>query len=452
MGRIQSLSDPIDLVIRMDGWQLILCHKSNSLKFLDARYTYDGNGRGCCTPEPRSGERGTLVRSVVNGITTYYPSASYQEEGGKITKYYSFGGQKVAQRQSTGGSSTLSWLISDHLGSTNVTANANGSLQSEMRYAPFGETRYTNGVTPSDYRYTGQLNQPELGLYYYVARWYDPQLGRFIQADTVVPDPGDAKAFDRYSYVINNPINLNDPSGHCYNFTSSACIAYWQAMTTYAYHVTIETEYTWQIEASSWKNFELQNIYQAGKDIKNYVDNLTGGKGQDWIQRYLGGTKIDHAANNPLIRFPGDGTSMGLPGWATRDGKNSIYLAAADDPSHIVHELGHIWDANTGENGGIRGVVGGVADSLNNFIRGDTTAIFPTIRYINFSGKWASSMIPENFRYPDVDRNPNYANGSTADYLAQSFRFSIYNPSLIRSLSVKFFIQDQIKFESISIH
>jgi hypothetical protein len=96
----------------------------------------------------------------VNGVTTYYPSASYQEEGDKITKYYSFGGQKVAQRHSSGGSSTLSLLIPDHLGSTNVTANADGSLQSEMRYAPFGETRYTNGNTPTGYRYTGRLNQP----------------------------------------------------------------------------------------------------------------------------------------------------------------------------------------------------------------------------------------------------------------------------------------------------
>jgi hypothetical protein len=98
----------------------------------------------------------------VNGVTAYYRSASYQEEGGKPLPVFDHppqirfgfgegwggaGGQKVAQRQSTGGSSTLSWLIPDHLGSTNVTANADGSLQSEMRYAPFGETRYTNGVT-----------------------------------------------------------------------------------------------------------------------------------------------------------------------------------------------------------------------------------------------------------------------------------------------------------------
>jgi hypothetical protein len=87
----------------------------------------------------------TPVNYVINGITTFFPSASYQVEGEKTTKYYSLGGQRVAMKQTTGGSSVINYLITDHLGSTNVTANADGSLQSEMRYAPFGETRYTSG-------------------------------------------------------------------------------------------------------------------------------------------------------------------------------------------------------------------------------------------------------------------------------------------------------------------
>jgi hypothetical protein len=49
---------------------------------------------------------------------------------------------------------------------------------------------------------------------YYKARWYDSSLGRFAQADTIVPGAGDPRAWDRYSYVKNNPINANDPTGH----------------------------------------------------------------------------------------------------------------------------------------------------------------------------------------------------------------------------------------------
>ncbi len=52
------------------------------------------------------------------------------------------------------------------------------------------------------------------GLYNYNARLYNPSLGRFISADTIVPDPSNPQALNRYSYVINNPIMYTDPSGH----------------------------------------------------------------------------------------------------------------------------------------------------------------------------------------------------------------------------------------------
>ncbi|MFH0732297.1 MAG: RHS repeat-associated core domain-containing protein [Candidatus Omnitrophota bacterium] len=52
------------------------------------------------------------------------------------------------------------------------------------------------------------------GLYYYGARYYDPELGRFTQADTIVPEPGNPQSFNRYSYCDNNPINYTDPTGH----------------------------------------------------------------------------------------------------------------------------------------------------------------------------------------------------------------------------------------------
>ena len=49
----------------------------------------------------------------------------------------------------------------------------------------------------------------------YNARYYSPLLGKFISADTIIPDPGNVLAWDRYGYAYNNPINYNDPTGHC---------------------------------------------------------------------------------------------------------------------------------------------------------------------------------------------------------------------------------------------
>ncbi len=83
-------------------------------------------------------------------------------------------------------------LLGDHLGSTSMTVNSDGTLLSEVRYSAFGEERYSSGTMTTDYLYTGQREEAEVGLYYYVARWYDPAIGRFIQADSIVPNPGSA--------------------------------------------------------------------------------------------------------------------------------------------------------------------------------------------------------------------------------------------------------------------
>jgi RHS repeat-associated protein len=65
-----------------------------------------------------------------------------------------------------------------------------------------------------NYTFTGQEEDEEIGLYNYNARLYDPVLGRFISADSIVPDPGDLQALNRYSYCLNNPLIYTDPSGN----------------------------------------------------------------------------------------------------------------------------------------------------------------------------------------------------------------------------------------------
>jgi RHS repeat-associated protein len=88
-----------------------------------------------------------------------------------------------------------------------------------MRYYPYGETR--SGTMDTDRLYTGQRWEAGIGLYDYNARYYDPALGRFVQADTVVPSMANPQDFNRYSYVRGNPLRYIDPSGHC---ISPGCI------------------------------------------------------------------------------------------------------------------------------------------------------------------------------------------------------------------------------------
>jgi RHS repeat-associated protein len=103
----------------------------------------------------------------------------------------------------------------DALGSSNILTDRSGNLVQHYEYATFGQTSYQNNTSafPVSSRYTGQIADDETGLYYYGGRYYDPQLGRFIQPDPTVPDPTDSQSFNRYSYCRNNPLNQTDPSG-----------------------------------------------------------------------------------------------------------------------------------------------------------------------------------------------------------------------------------------------
>ncbi len=66
---------------------------------------------------------------------------------------------------------------------------------------------------PTSYRFTGQ-REDTTGLYFYNARYYDPVVGRFAQADTILPNAGNPQDLNRYSYARNSPVCYNDPSGH----------------------------------------------------------------------------------------------------------------------------------------------------------------------------------------------------------------------------------------------
>jgi len=105
------------------------------------------------------------------------------------------------------GTGNKQWLYRDHLGSIVATAGGNGVNTSILVYGPFGETDQSNRQRLG---YTGQQYLSELGLYYYKARFYSADLGRFLQTDPI----GYSDNLNLYAYVNNNAINYYDPSGY----------------------------------------------------------------------------------------------------------------------------------------------------------------------------------------------------------------------------------------------
>ena len=95
---------------------------------------------------------------------------------------YTFNGVVVAQRDTNG----VIYLHGDHLGSISVATGAGGVLASKQEFDPWGKVCPGSSIGQTALNYTGQ-RLDSTGLLYYHARYYDPNLGRFVSADSVVP-------------------------------------------------------------------------------------------------------------------------------------------------------------------------------------------------------------------------------------------------------------------------
>ncbi len=96
----------------------------------------------------------------------------------------------------------------DELGSVVGLSDASGTLVEQYQYGPFGANNEVSQLG-NPLRYTARRFDEDSGLYYYRARYYSTELGRFLQ-----PDPlGYADGLNIYAYVGNDPLNFVDPSG-----------------------------------------------------------------------------------------------------------------------------------------------------------------------------------------------------------------------------------------------
>jgi RHS repeat-associated protein len=162
------------------------------------RLTYDGDGR--------------RVKKTNGANTVIYVNETYEIRNGRPVKYVFAGNMRLAKIVG----SSVHYYHKDHLGSSALVTDSGGNLVDSIVYEPYGRTRQTCQITSGDvaYSYTDQEWDAETGLYNYDARLYDPVLGRFIGADSVVPDWYDPQALDRFAYARNNPLKYIDPDGH----------------------------------------------------------------------------------------------------------------------------------------------------------------------------------------------------------------------------------------------
>jgi RHS repeat-associated protein len=224
-----------------------------ALRIVFIRRTPPPPGRGCCASDrfcPKNftydGDGVKVMQVYTGGETTlttrYYMGGAYEvtsEEGQSdtIRKYYSLSGITVATLVTNGQGQVddgedMYYFLTDHLGSVVGVMDASGTLVAEQRYMPFGQVRTDVGtIDQTDFGYTFQRNLPNMGLMDYKARFYDANIGRFVQPDGIIPGPLSSSSWNEYAYVTNKPITLIDPNGHgsCRNFNDGqGCITNWR--------------------------------------------------------------------------------------------------------------------------------------------------------------------------------------------------------------------------------
>lgn len=175
---------------------------SNGSMIHEITYTYDALDR--------------RLSETINGETTYFVSdgqtlwAEINAANEVIARYLPGAevDELLARDQAEEGTA---WYLTDRLNTVRNVVDAVGNLINEIEYDSFGrKLSETNPEAGDRFGFTGREYDEDTGLYYYRARYYDPELGRFISPD---PIGFEAEDSNLYRYVGNAPVNATDPSG-----------------------------------------------------------------------------------------------------------------------------------------------------------------------------------------------------------------------------------------------
>jgi RHS repeat-associated protein len=278
-----------------------------------------------------------LMWTRPDGVIEDIPASALRARGRR--DYYSFGGAVVAMKEGvTSAPRVLSYLHGDHLGSTSLTTNISGTVVSQQRYKPYGEVRWSSGVgLPTDFTFTGQRAGPANyvgSLMDYNARFFSPALGRFVSADTIVPGAGNSAAFNRYTYVLGNPLRLTDPTGHCPKGDSECQKRDKQLETTLGYRpdgvdVWETGDFDTILNLLS-KGFTFDGVRWSAHTLNSVAFGIEAIVAKYGEKRAYGAMEFGRRGKISLVNKPA-GHASGQGGWAYPDERKTDLWLTDDD-------------------------------------------------------------------------------------------------------------------------
>jgi RHS repeat-associated protein len=170
---------------------------------------YDGDGNRVSKTAS-----GVTTRYLVDDLNpTGYPQVAEELTGGAATRTYTYGLQRISENVFANNTWTPSFYGYDGFGTVRQLTNSSGAITDTYDYDAFGNKINSTGTTPNNMLYRGEQYDPDLGLYYLRARYYNPITGRFMSRDPLDGYIDEPATLHKYLYAGGDPVNVIDPSG-----------------------------------------------------------------------------------------------------------------------------------------------------------------------------------------------------------------------------------------------
>jgi len=182
------------------------------------RFWYDAQSRRVRLWDSQNG----YLTQIYSGLNVIFENSS-----SGCAKHFYANGLHIAENRS----GTIEYFHQDHLGSTRLKTNSTGGIVFSTNYKPFGPSYAETGT--EEFKYTGKYEDTS-GLYYFGARYCDPNVGRFITEDPIQGRLEDPQSLNRYVYCRNNPLKYTDPDGRFWNIVIGAGIGAVIGVAAYA--------------------------------------------------------------------------------------------------------------------------------------------------------------------------------------------------------------------------
>ena len=242
---------------------------------------------------------GIRTSKTVGSVTTEYSlygSQVYKATTGSdlVMYFYDQSGAPVSFRAKSGGTYASYYYVKNLQGDIVAITNSSGVKVVEYTYDAWGKTLSTTGSLASTvgasnpYRYRGYWYDTETGLYYLQSRYYDPQTGRFINADIMVSTGQGTLGSNMFAYCENDPVSRKDDNGD-----------FWESIVI-GFFAGVVGQYVSDVVSNIQEGATGFDIFKPTSDFGDYIASGIGCAVAAFPGLGFGGTMAAGAMGNVL--------------------------------------------------------------------------------------------------------------------------------------------------------